>query len=87
MLQSDSSPGRFGLTFAGTGRYTLASFGMTSQINNSSAVGRTIRFGVFEVDLRSGELRKNGLRLKLQEKPFQILAALLERPGEVVTRD
>ena len=53
------------------------------------AVGtpRVIRFGVFEVDLRSGELRKSGLRIKLQEQPFQILAMLLEHPGEVVTRE
>ncbi len=52
-----------------------------------SEVGRIIRFGVFEVDLHSGELRRNGLKVKLQGQPFQILALLLERPGEVVTRD
>jgi len=46
-----------------------------------------IRFGVFEVDVRSGELRKAGVRLTLQEQPLQVLAMLLERPGEVVTRD
>src|SRR6185436_8332322 len=46
-----------------------------------------IRFGVFEVDLRSGELRKNGLRIKLQDQPFQILTMLLEEPGQVVTRE
>src|SRR5579864_3510397 len=46
-----------------------------------------IRFGAFEVDLRSGELRKHGLKVKLQVQPFQILALLLERPGEVVTRE
>src|SRR6185295_18836877 len=46
-----------------------------------------IRFGVFEVDLRSGELRKNGLRIKLQDQPFQVLAMLLEKPGQVVTRE
>jgi TolB-like protein len=45
------------------------------------------RFGAFEVDLRAGELRKQGRKLRLQEKPFQLLAALLEQPGEVVTRD
>ena len=48
---------------------------------------RPVRFGVFEVDLRSGEVRKHGLKIKLQEQPFQILAMLLERPGEVVTRE
>jgi TolB-like protein/DNA-binding winged helix-turn-helix (wHTH) protein len=46
-----------------------------------------IRFGLFEVDLRSGELRRKGFRVKLQEQPIQILLAILERPGEVVTRD
>jgi len=48
---------------------------------------RRIRFGAYEVDLAAGELRKNGKRLLLQEQPFQVLAALLERPGEVVTRE
>ena len=46
-----------------------------------------LRVGEFEVDLRSGELRCNGDKVKLQERPFQILAALLERPGEMVTRE
>jgi TolB-like protein/DNA-binding winged helix-turn-helix (wHTH) protein/Tfp pilus assembly protein PilF len=46
-----------------------------------------VRFGVFEVDLRAGELRKQGLKLRLQERPFQILTFLLENPGEVVTRE
>lgn len=45
------------------------------------------RFSVFELDVRTGELRKNGMRLRLQEQPFQVLAMLLERPGELVTRD
>ena len=46
-----------------------------------------IRFGAFEVDLRAGELRKHGVRVKLQEQPFQVLQVLLEKPGEVVTRE
>jgi TolB-like protein/DNA-binding winged helix-turn-helix (wHTH) protein/Tfp pilus assembly protein PilF len=46
-----------------------------------------LRFGVFEVDLRTGELRKHGLRIRLQEQPFQVLATLLERAGQVVTRE
>jgi DNA-binding winged helix-turn-helix (wHTH) protein len=46
-----------------------------------------VRFGTFEVDLDSGELRRNGVRLKLQEQPFRLLAMFLERPGEVVTRE
>ena len=45
-----------------------------------------VRFGVFEVNPAAGELRKHGIRIKLHEKPFQVLLALLERPGEVVTR-
>jgi TolB-like protein/DNA-binding winged helix-turn-helix (wHTH) protein len=46
-----------------------------------------IRFGLFEVELRSGELRKNGARVKLQQQPFQMLVILLRRPGEIVTRE
>ena len=46
-----------------------------------------LRFGVFELDLRAGELRKHGLRIRLQEQPFLVLATLLEHPGEVVTRE
>jgi len=48
---------------------------------------RIVRFGIFEVDLKAGELRRSGLRVKLQEQPLQVLTALLEHPGEVVTRD
>ncbi len=46
-----------------------------------------IRFGIFEVDLHAGELRRQGIKVKLQEQPFQLLVVLLERPGESVTRD
>jgi DNA-binding winged helix-turn-helix (wHTH) protein len=45
------------------------------------------RFGVFEADTRSGELRKNGVKLKIQTQPFEVLIALLERPNDLVTRD
>ena len=45
------------------------------------------RFGTFEVDLRARELRKGGIRIRLQDQPFEILAVMLERPGEVVTRE
>jgi TolB-like protein/DNA-binding winged helix-turn-helix (wHTH) protein/Flp pilus assembly protein TadD len=48
---------------------------------------RRARFGVFEVDFRAGELRKHGLRIRLQEQPFQVLAMLLGKPREVVTRE
>jgi DNA-binding winged helix-turn-helix (wHTH) protein len=44
-------------------------------------------FGVFELDLRAGELRKHGLRVRLQEQPFQVLGMLLEHHGEVVNRE
>ena len=50
-------------------------------------LARLSRFGSFELDLATGELRKGGVRIKLQEQPFQVLKALLERPGEVVTRE
>jgi TolB-like protein/DNA-binding winged helix-turn-helix (wHTH) protein/Flp pilus assembly protein TadD len=46
-----------------------------------------LRFGVFELDLRAGELRKNGLRVRLQGQPFQVLAILVDHPGEVVSRE
>lgn len=46
-----------------------------------------LRFDAFEVDLRAGELFKAGRKIKLQEQPFQVLAMLLERPGDVVTRE
>ena len=53
----------------------------------SNSETRYLRFGVFEVDLAAGELRKNGARIRLQEQPFQVLAALLQNAGQVVTRD
>jgi eukaryotic-like serine/threonine-protein kinase len=46
-----------------------------------------LRFGMFEVDVRAGELRKQGVRIKLQEQPFHVLTVLLQRPDEVVTRE
>jgi Tol biopolymer transport system component/DNA-binding winged helix-turn-helix (wHTH) protein len=48
---------------------------------------RLLRFGDFEADLRSGELRKSGVKLKFGGQPFQVLTILLEQPGEVVTRE
>jgi len=52
---------------------------------NGNASAR--KFGVFDLDLRAGELRRNGVKIKLQEQPFLLLAQLLERPGEVITRE
>ena len=48
---------------------------------------RFVRFGAFEVDLRTGELRKDGVKLKFSGHPFQVLVILLERPGDIVTRE
>ena len=48
---------------------------------------RLVRFGAFEADVQTGELRKDGVKLKFSGQPFQVLAILLERPGEVVTRE
>jgi DNA-binding winged helix-turn-helix (wHTH) protein/Tol biopolymer transport system component len=64
--------------------YTDAVTGETlAPVNGSS----TIRFSVFELDLKAGELRGNGSKIRLQEQPFKILVSLLEHPGEVVTRE
>src|SRR5216684_2391016 len=49
--------------------------------------GRSVRFGQFEMDEHAGELRKEGIKVRLQEQPLQILQILLEHPGEVVTRE
>jgi Tol biopolymer transport system component/DNA-binding winged helix-turn-helix (wHTH) protein len=55
---------------------------------HSPPAGQAVRFGAFEVDLQAGELRKDGVRLKLSgQQPFQVLAILLERPGQIVTRE
>ena len=53
----------------------------------SGAQAKRIRFGPFEADAAAGELRKDGRLIRLQELPFQLLLSLLDRPGEVVTRD
>jgi TolB-like protein/DNA-binding winged helix-turn-helix (wHTH) protein len=54
---------------------------------NTAQNPRIVRFGSFEADLHTRELRKHGLKLKIQEQPFQVLAMLLARPGELVTRE
>ena len=48
---------------------------------------RVVRFGVFEADFTTGELRKSGVRVKLEQQPFQVLRVLLQRPGDLVTRE
>jgi TolB-like protein/DNA-binding winged helix-turn-helix (wHTH) protein len=54
---------------------------------SANTTPQTLRFATFEVNFRTGELRKNGIKIKLQEKPFQILSLLLEHSGELVTRE
>jgi TolB-like protein/Flp pilus assembly protein TadD len=56
-------------------------------MENTSSQTQPIRFGAFELDLRAGELRKQGVKIKLQEQPFQILSMLLDHPGQVVARE
>src|SRR5512134_2055894 len=56
-------------------------------MNESVSSRRMVRFGVYELDLASGELRKGGLKIRLSGEPFQVLAMLLERSGQVVTRE
>lgn len=56
-------------------------------MERTDRIDQTIRFGVFDVDPRSGELRKSGIRIRLQEQPLKVLLALLDRPGEVVSRE
>ena len=56
-------------------------------MSSPSGDHKVVRFGLFEVDLDAHELRKAGMRIKLADQPFQILAMLLERPGRLVTRE
>ena len=53
----------------------------------SAPLDPLVRFGAFELDLRTGELRKGGVRINLPDQPFQVLKTLLDRPGELVTRE
>ena len=50
-------------------------------------ISKVMRFESFELNLKTGELRKSGIKIRLQEQSFQILAALLERPGKLVSRE
>jgi len=56
-------------------------------MRHAATSSKLVRFGIYEVDLRTSELRKQGRKIKLQEQPCRILAILLEQPGQVVTRD
>lgn len=62
----------------------LLNYGVVPAPQNSR---RILRFGVFEADLAAGELRKSGMKLRLTGQPFQVLAVLLQRAGEIVTRE
>ena len=53
----------------------------------SADTRRVVRFGIFELDSQSGELRRRGLKVRLPEQSFQILRLLIDRPKEVVTRE
>lgn len=56
-------------------------------MSSTSASQTVIRFGVYELDVQTGVLRKNGMRIRCQDQPLQVLAALLERPGELISRE
>ena len=61
--------------------------GTRAYSGGSAGPALNVRFGPFELDVRGGELHKDGRRIRLQEQPFQILRMLLESPGEVVSRE
>src|SRR5438876_11123888 len=60
---------------------------MSASVPAASGHSNIVRFGIFELDVRALELRKAGRRIRVQQQPLQILALLLGRQGEVVTRD
>jgi DNA-binding winged helix-turn-helix (wHTH) protein len=60
---------------------------MENRVDEFPPSARSVRFGLFEADLRAGEIRKRGLRIKLQSQPFQLLVILLKQQGELVTRE
>jgi eukaryotic-like serine/threonine-protein kinase len=76
------------IRFAST-RFCIVASSVASfpRMETSADPVRTLRFGIFELDSRAGELRKHGVRVHFQDQPFQILLLLLNRPGELVTRE
>jgi len=62
-------------------------FGFLELLMPANSPSSIVRFGNFEVNFQTGELRQRGQKIKLQEQPFQVLAALLEHSGELVTRE
>jgi len=80
--------GKHEASYIGTGPEKVLDFGHNLDVSVSADhSSRIIRFSTFEVNLHTGELRQRGQKIKLQEQPFQVLAALLERPGEMVSRE
>jgi DNA-binding response OmpR family regulator len=55
-------------------------------VEQAARTARRLRFGVYEIDILEGELRKGGTRINLQDQPFQVLVLLLANPGKLVTR-
>src|SRR6202158_1543098 len=66
---------------------TLGRDSVTTPVENSLRPARRFQFGVFDVDVSSGDVRKQGSKIKLQEKPFQLLVLLLEHAGRITTRE
>ena len=84
-LPAFSSGSSRALCFCAESQGVLHGFiGVKNPLRDAAQPTELVRFGVYEADLRSGELRKNGLKLKLSGQPFQVLALLLERPGDLV---
>ena len=83
----DSSGIRRGLSM-NAGMYNETEWNERNMSGNEQRdVPRIVRFGIFEVDLAAGELRREGTLVKLQDQPFRLLALLLERPGAIITRE
>lgn len=79
--------GRKGSRRLSTVYHVAVHYGRAMSMTPPNREAGLLRFGVFEVDLAAGELRKNGARIRLQEQPFQVLAALLQNAGQVVPRE
>lgn len=90
---STAKPLKIGELHSSDTRYLLIHFvlpvnlALVVSVPSPVSTSRRLSFGPFEADLHSGELRKEGVRLRLQAQPFQLLSMLLERPGELVTRE
>src|SRR5215467_12458739 len=73
---------------SGVGRRpVLDSFRLTSRMPAPASSTDRVQFGVFELDLQTAELRKQGVKIKLQEQPLKVLQVLLENPSQIVSRE